>query len=205
MSVSSCTESYSVDGEKPTITALYTTTTNSIHFQINANDNYSGIKEYIYMLDGGEIKTSTSNIISIENLNPGTNYTIHVFAKDNAGNISEEFTIITTTVKPNDVSAILAKYTKDDSRSGQITAPFTGNTPTTVYSKADDSETSYVFAGVNPNNWVKLGNIYFRIIRFNGDGSLRLIYSGESSAETSGTGTGIEKKCLMKILIIMNM
>ena len=65
---------------------------------------------------------------------------------------------------------------------------------TTVYSALDDAGTSYVFAGVNPNNWVKLGNLYFRIIRFNGDGSLRLIYSGEGSAETSGTGTQIGKK-----------
>jgi len=89
------------------------------------------------------------------------------------------------------VSDILAKYTKDDSRSGQITAPFTGNTPTTVYSKEDDNGTSYMFAGVNPNNWVKLGNLYFRIIRFNGDGTMRLIYSGEGSPATTGSGTQI--------------
>jgi len=91
--------------------------------------------------------------------------------------------------KPMTIPEVLAKYTKDNSRTGQITAPFTGNTPTTVYSKADGSGTSYVFAGVNPNNWVKLGNIYFRIIRFNGDGTMRLIYSGEGSPATSGAGT----------------
>jgi len=88
-------------------------------------------------------------------------------------------------------SELLTKLRKDDSRSGEITAPFTGSTPTTVYSAADDNGTSYMFAGVNPNNWVKLGNLYFRIIRFNGDGSLRLIYSGEGSAQTSGIGTQI--------------
>ena len=92
------------------------------------------------------------------------------------------------------VSDILANYTKSTSRSGEITAKFTGNTPTTVYSKADDNGTSYVFAGVNPNNWVKLGNMYFRIIRFNGNGSMRLIYSGEGSPVTSGTGTQIGTK-----------
>ena len=92
------------------------------------------------------------------------------------------------------VSELLAKYTKNTSRSGTITAPFTGNTPTTVYSKEDDRGTSYMFAGKNPNNWVKLGNLYFRIIRFNGDGTMRLIYSGEGSAQTSGTGTQIGTK-----------
>ena len=92
------------------------------------------------------------------------------------------------------VSDILAKYTKDNSRSGEITANFTGSTPTTVYSKADDDGTSYVFAGENPNNWVKLGNLYFRIIRFNGDGTMRLIYSGEGSPATTGSGTQIGTK-----------
>ena len=96
--------------------------------------------------------------------------------------------------RANNVSSILAKYAKNTSRTGQVTAPFTENTPTTVYSKADDNGTSYVFAGVNPNNWVKLGNLYFRIIRFNGDGTMRLIYSGEGSAQTSGTGTQIGTK-----------
>jgi len=93
--------------------------------------------------------------------------------------------------KPITISEILAKYTKNNSRSGEITAAFTGSTPTTVYSKEDDDGTSYVFAGVSPNNWVKLGDIYFRIIRFNGDGSLRLIFSGDVSPKTSGEGTEI--------------
>ena len=93
--------------------------------------------------------------------------------------------------KLNNVSSILAKYTKDTSRTGQITAGFKESTPTTVYNKEDDDGISYIFAGVNPNNWVKLGNLYFRIIRFNGDGTMRLIYSGDGSAQTSGTGTVI--------------
>ena len=92
---------------------------------------------------------------------------------------------------PMTMNEILSKYTKNTSRSGIINVGFTGNTPTTVYSKEDDSGTSYVFAGVNPNNWVKIGKWYFRIIRFNGDGTMRLIYSGEGSAETSGSKTGI--------------
>jgi len=87
------------------------------------------------------------------------------------------------------VKNILEKYTISTSRSGTLRTTFKSSTPTTVYSKADDNGTSYAFAGVNPNNWVKLGNMYFRIIRFNGDGSLRLIYSGEGSPATTGTGT----------------
>jgi len=95
-------------------------------------------------------------------------------------------------VKTQLVSNILLKYTKNTSRSGQVTTAFKESTPTTVYSKQDNVGTSYVFAGENPNNWVKLGNLYFRIVRFNGDGSLRLIYSGEGSAEISGERTQLE-------------
>jgi len=97
--------------------------------------------------------------------------------------------------KTNNVSSILARYTKDASRTGQVTAPFKNFSSTTVYSKEDDDGISYMFAGNNPNNWVKLGNLYFRIIRFNGDGSLRLIYSGDGSPATTKEGTqiGIKK------------
>jgi len=118
---------------------------------------------------------------------------VYVYATDKAGNRSLEETI-TIITKSNNVSSILDNYTKDNSRGGEITAPFTRSTPTTVYSKVDADGTSYVFAGENPNNWVKLGNIYFRIIRFNGNGSMRLIYSGEGKLETNGTGTQIGTK-----------
>ena len=92
------------------------------------------------------------------------------------------------------ISNILARYSKDNSRNGEIAAGFKESTPTTVYSKEDDSGTSYVFAGVNPNNWVKLGDIYFRIIRFNGDGSLRLIYSGDGTPQEKGFKALISEK-----------
>ncbi len=53
----------------------------------------------------------------------------------------------------------------------------------------DDFGDTYYFRGNPTNNWVKIGNFYWRIIRFNGNGSIRLIYSGNGKAETSGTGT----------------
>lgn len=83
---------------------------------------------------------------------------------------------------------------------------------------ADDDYTattgmkSYYFRGAVNNNWVKFGkdenqnDIYWRIIRINGDGSIRMIYSGttdpknESSVTESngaymtGTGTQINAK-----------
>ncbi len=57
--------------------------------------------------------------------------------------------------------------------------------------KDNDNKDTYYFRGTTTNNWVKIGNFYWRIIRFNGNGSIRLIYSGNGKAETSGTGTQI--------------
>ena len=71
-----------------------------------------------------------------------------------------------------------------------------------MYKKADDLGTSYYFRGAVDNNWVKFGkegdkDIYWRIIRINGDGSIRMIYSGTTAPTEStkvvmtGTGTQI--------------
>ena len=75
-----------------------------------------------------------------------------------------------------------------------------------MYAKADDYTAttgmkSYYYRGAVNNNWVKFGkegdkDIYWRIIRINGDGSIRMIYSGttkpESSTATVMTGTGTQ-------------
>ena len=45
---------------------------------------------------------------------------------------------------------------------------------------------SWVPNKIKINNWVKLGNYYWRIIRTNADGSIRLLYSGTSPDTTEG-------------------
>ena len=73
--------------------------------------------------------------------------------------------------------------------------PNFANTATTnegMYAAEDDLGTSYYFRGAVNNNWVKFGkdssnnDMYWRIIRINGDGSIRMIYSG-TTAPTSDT------------------
>ena len=44
----------------------------------------------------------------------------------------------------------------------------------------------YYFAGNAKNNWVKFAGYYWRIIRTNNDGSIRLLYSGTSPDTTEG-------------------
>ena len=50
-----------------------------------------------------------------------------------------------------------------------------------IYSAEDDFGTSYYFRGTVENNYVKFANKYWRIIRINGDGSIRMIYAGTSA------------------------
>ena len=58
----------------------------------------------------------------------------------------------------------------------KATESIAGNTPKDVY----------YFAGDAKNNWVKFGGFYWRIIRTNHDGSIKLLYSGTSPDTTSG-------------------
>ena len=47
-------------------------------------------------------------------------------------------------------------------------------------------EIVYYFAGNATNNWVKFGGYYWRIIRTNADGSIRMLYVGTSPDTTQG-------------------
>ena len=58
----------------------------------------------------------------------------------------------------------------------KATESIAGNTPKDVY----------YFAGDAKNNWVKFAGFYWRIIRTNYDGSIRLLYSGTSHNTTEG-------------------
>ena len=82
----------------------------------------------------------------------------------------------------------------------------TATTNEGMYAKEDDYTAttgmkSYYFRGAVNNNWVKFGkengkDIYWRIIRINGDGSIRMIYSGTTapieSTKVVMTGTGTQ-------------
>ena len=50
-----------------------------------------------------------------------------------------------------------------------------------VCSAPDDYGTSYYFRGNVTNNYVKFGGFYWRILRINGDGTIRLVYDGTSA------------------------
>ena len=52
--------------------------------------------------------------------------------------------------------------------------------------KTEDGSTVYYYAGNTTHNWVLFGGFYWRIIRTNEDGSVRMLYSGTSHNTTIG-------------------
>ncbi len=54
-----------------------------------------------------------------------------------------------------------------------------------ICSSIDDYGETYYFRGQADNNWIKIGDTYWRIIRINGDGTIRLIYNGTNKEETA--------------------
>ncbi len=57
------------------------------------------------------------------------------------------------------------------------------NSESGLYAATDEDGTSYYYRGAVAGNYVKLNNQYYRVIRVNGDGTLRIIYDGTSLHE----------------------
>ena len=69
-------------------------------------------------------------------------------------------------------------------------AVFTDVNYKTLYTGTENGTTVYYFAGNAQDNWVQFAGFYWRIIRTNSDGSVRLLYHGTSTtAENAYIGT----------------
>ena len=75
--------------------------------------------------------------------------------------------------------AIKAKGTPDFSKIAPNDSETDG-----LYMAEDDEGESYYYRGAVRNNYVSFAGFLWRIIRRNGDGSIRLIYSGKSVSDT---------------------
>ena len=125
------------------------------------------------------------------------NYTLEIeFAETNAdqnhntnktlnGEIVVEFAEPTVLAK----DTILANTpvnegTPDFSKTAQASCSDTSTCEETngLYAETTSKGTTYYFRGAVDNNWVSFGGFYWRIIRINEDGTLRLIYSGDVSS-----------------------
>ena len=190
-----------IDTEKPVISNL---TVNDTTVTATLTDNIE--------LSGYGISTSNSTEPTSWTTISGTSYnlsttittegTYYLWVKDSSGNktISDVIDLEKkgwqTILANNTVNETIPDFSK------VTTASEKG-----LY-KAEDDYTattgmkSYYFRGAVDNNWVKFGkdstgkDIYWRIIRINGDGSIRMIYTGTTapmeSTKVVMTGTGTQ-------------
>ena len=158
------------DSENPTLSILTNGTDNSITVVANATDNI-GIYYYYYKLDNEEEIRIEENSYTFEGLEKNSVHTITVRVEDAAGNVA------------SDNKEVIVGYRTADYILASANAPTNSTMDWT-------GQTTYYYTG-KPNNWVQFGGFWWRIIRINGDGSIRMIYQGTSANET-GTGTQIQ-------------
>lgn len=78
-----------IDRAAPTFSYSCTKTNNSITCTVAANDPLSGIYKYYYRINNGSWTEKTTNSNTFSSLNPGQQYSIDIYVKDNAGNSAE--------------------------------------------------------------------------------------------------------------------
>ena len=84
---------------------------------------------------------------------------------------------------PTLYAKLLADKTTRPNR-GSFSSVLTTDNTKTLYTSTENGTTVYYFAGNATDNWVKFGGFYWRIIRTNADGGVRLLYHGTSTTAT---------------------
>ena len=90
------------------------------------------------------------------------------------------------TYKPENFVKVVSRDNPTISERTDFSTTFTETTTGTIYktNKTEDGSDVYYYSGDTTNNWVYFGSFYWRIIRTNEDGSVRLLYSGTSPDTT---------------------
>ena len=152
-------------------------------------DNLFATSKYYFSINNNEYIESTNNTYTFESMDVG-DYEIKTYIVDEKGLESEIETQSISIREGITIADIINSH--DISTRTHFSTPLTTNTTGTIYQAEDDDGTTYYFAGAVDDNWVKFAGFYWRIIRVNGDGSIRLIYSGSESTGPQATGNGTQ-------------
>ena len=132
---------------------------NDVTFTITPNEGYTLEDASISCTNG----TLTDNLLTISNIQSDVTCTITL--DEDGITLAQAMLRDNTTIK-------------ERTSFGAFTETTTG----TLYksNKTEDGSEVYYYSGDTTNNWVKFGGYYWRIIRTNEDGSVRILYSGTS-------------------------
>ncbi len=164
------------------------------NYVFNQNESYCTEK---YTSEGNSFEDVRNNTLTINFDKDTKKVSIKPYSKkgtkcylffDEEHNLSKE--VLENTLKQSskgDISKIVGEAC------GSCTMKDSG-----IYKTQDDFGDSYVYRGTVDNNWVKFGtgknketgDIWWRIIRINGNGTIRLIYAGTSTNSNAPSPTG---------------
>ena len=145
----------------------------------------SNVGDNIALLSGVEVTSSP------------TTYTLYIWIDGNMSNpntmYNQNFEFRLNAEATDEVPPITGvELTEQIASEVNEGTPSFGSVSTTdegIYSAPDDYGTSYYFRGAVENNYVKFADKYWRIIRINGDGTIRLIYDGTSAHANGESST----------------
>ena len=144
---------------------------NSVEFTLTPSDTSVTLNKLNITCLSGTVPTVSGNTLTISNVQ-----------KNEFCQVYSTPTLLSQILKDNPT-----RKTRDT-----YDAVFTNNTTGTLFTATEKNvhnttDTAvYYYAGNTTNNWVKFAGYYWRIIRTNADGSIRLLYSGTSHDTTSG-------------------
>ena len=133
-----------------------------------------------YVCSAGTDVTSANRLLPYNNTNCTTMYKISGYT----GSAS-------VTVSGSDGTSYPAtRYSFTRSRTYNQTELESDKSDKGLYAMNDADGTSYYYRGSVRNNYVQFAGFYWRIIRINGDGSIRLLYAG-TTKDATGTNAQI--------------
>ena len=145
---------------------------NSVEFTLTPSDKSVTLDKLNITCLSGTVPTVSGNTLTISNVQ------------------KNEFCQVYKKEEPTLLSQLLADKTTRPGARTDFSSVLTTNNTNTLYTSTEDSKTVYYFAGNATDNWVKFGknasnqDLYWRIIRTNSDGGVRLLYHGTSTTAT---------------------
>ena len=167
-----------------------------LQYKITSDNNGLSTTDYV---DVPKSETATDIVLGSASIEVGVTqtYTIEFIYKndenvDQSADMNKKLSG-TIFITEGSIPTLTEKILEDNPTISERTSfdtPYTDNVSGTLFTSTESIAGStpvnvYYYAGSTANNWVKFGGFYWRIIRTNADGGVRLLYQGLNTSETS--------------------
>ena len=148
---------------------------NSVEFTLTPSDSSVILDKLNITCLSGTVPKVSGNTLTISNVQ-----------KNEFCQVYSTPTLLSQILKDNPTRS---SRSNNNNGTNDFATPLTATTTGTLFTSTESIAGStpkevYYYAGNTTNNWVKFANLYWRIIRTNHDGSIRLLYVGISPDTT---------------------